>query len=268
MWPPCSRLLVGGLQNLEVTITRRRLCTVANILDCQSLVWCVEQKGWIKVYACTTFQIIQLDALECHSKNITVNIFPQYIYSTRGRKWVFCTVYTLQVFFGSFEQDVWKCLYAATRLVKHLEKTARNDAMDAWKLHFPLKGKSRKSNGLKLSRFSRSQVVLDAFKPQCEVIFPACGGGSFRRFFISLPAGLEFSGRRRGRCPGSASFSAAGERSSRRRGAEDAATCFLCVRRECGEKTSKSKRKNTHPPIFDMQQHFLLPNTFYIIVLT
>lgn len=138
--------------------------------------------------------------------------------------------------------------FFVTTLVKYLDKPARIDAMDAVKAAFPFKGEKQKNNDMKLSRFSFSQVLLDAFHPQNKVIFPACGCGSFRRFFISLPAGFEFSGRRSGGCPGSAAFSAAGKRSSRRRVAEDAALCFLCVRRECKKKPNKQTKTTCIPP--------------------
>lgn len=75
--------------------------------------------------------------------------------------------------------------------------------MHAVKAAFPLKGEKQKKHYLLLStRFSPSQVILDVFHPQYEVIVPAGVCGSFRRFFIWQAAGLKFSGRRSGALSG------------------------------------------------------------------
>lgn len=148
-------------------------------------------------------------------------------------------------------------------LVKPLDYRPGLTQWTPWKLHFPLKGKSRQNDDLRPFRFSLSPVILGAFHPQYEVIFPACGCGSFRHCFISLPAGREFSGRRSSRCPGSASLSAAGERSSRRWVAEDAALCFLCVRRECKRKNNKETTCISLPP--PPPPTYILHETEYVL---
>lgn len=101
MWPPCSRLLVGGLQNLEVTITCRRLCTVANVLD---LVRRTERMD--QMLCAYNISNDTVRHLECHDKNITVNIFflnPFLVPEVETE----CSVQYIHCrFFGSFEQDV------------------------------------------------------------------------------------------------------------------------------------------------------------------
>lgn len=103
--------------------------------------------------------------------------------------------------------------------------------MDAVKAAFPLKGEKQKKHYLLPSRFSPSQVILDVFHHQYEVIFLAGVCGSFRGFFIWQPAGLKFSGRRSGAVR--AALDAA-RRESRAATAESPKTlqCFPRVKRE------------------------------------
>lgn len=59
MWPPCSWLLVSGLQDLEVTIACSMLCMVAHILQPNVVL----HQGVIEIYVYNIFEIIDLDTL-------------------------------------------------------------------------------------------------------------------------------------------------------------------------------------------------------------